>query len=133
MHQVLDHLVEQVPGVTGALVSSSDGFTLAARLPVPDTAAGDQIAGLQIDAAGLGAMAAAALALSNQLVKTTGESAAAVSQHRSAHGNVLIFPIAHIAVLTVLAAAEANTEQLTLVGREATNGLQRLFRGTVGV
>lgn len=133
MHRVLDHLVEQVPGVTGALVSSSDGFTLASRLPSRDAGAGDEIAGVEIDAAGLGAMAAAALALSNQLVKTTGESPAAFSQHRSADGQVLIFPIAHLAVLTVMAAVGANTEQLTLVGREATNGLQRLFRGTVGV
>lgn len=132
MHQVLDHLVGQVPGVIGALVSSADGFTLAARLPVHvDTETGIEVDA--IDAAGLGAMSAAALALSNQLVKTSGESAADISHHRSADGQVLIFPIAHIAVLTVLATVVADARQLTLVGREATVGIQRLFRGAATV
>jgi predicted regulator of Ras-like GTPase activity (Roadblock/LC7/MglB family) len=132
MHQVLDHLVEQVPGVIGALVSSADGFTLAARLPVRvDAETG--VEADAIDAAGLGAMSAAALALSNQLAKTNGDSAADVSHHRSADGQVLILPIAHIAVLTVLATVGADAQQLTWVGREASAGIQRLFRGAATV
>jgi predicted regulator of Ras-like GTPase activity (Roadblock/LC7/MglB family) len=123
MHQVLDHLVEFVPGVLGALVSSADGFALASKLP-PDT---------EIDTAGLGAMSAAALALSNQLVKTAGDSAATLSHHRSAEGQVLMLPVAHLAVLTIMATPGADTEQLCVVGREATVGLQRLFRGAATV
>lgn len=123
MHLVLHHLVEHTPGVTGALVASADGFTLASRL-APDT---------EIDTAGLGAMAAAALALSNQLVRTVGETKADLGLHRSGDGQVLILPIAHIAVLTVLGSAGADTEQLVLVGREAAIGLQRLFRGVATV
>jgi predicted regulator of Ras-like GTPase activity (Roadblock/LC7/MglB family) len=132
MHQVLDHLVERVPGVIGALVSSADGFTLAARLPVHvDSETGIEVDA--IDSAGLGAMSAAALALSNQLVKTSGESPADISLHRSSGGQVLILPIAHIAVLTMLATVGADVQQLTLVGREATAGIQRLFRGAATV
>lgn len=123
MHLVLHHLVEQTPGVTGALVTSADGFALASRLP-PDS---------EIDVAGLGAMSAAALALSNQLVATTGESPASVSQHRSVDGQVLIVPIAHVAVLTVLIDAAVDAEPLTAVAREAATGLQRLFRGAAAV
>ena len=123
MHLVLHHLVEHTPGIAGALVASADGFTLASRL-APDTT---------IDTAGLGAMAAAALALSNQLVGTAGETRADVSHHRSSDGQVLILPVAHVAVLTVLASAGADTEQLVLVGREAAIGIQRLFRGVATV
>lgn len=123
MHQVLDHLVDQVPGVLGALVSSVDGFVLAAKLP--DDA--------DIDPAGLGAMASAAIALSNQLLKTVGDTPSTVSQHRSDDGQVLILPVAHLAALTILATQSADAEQLTLVGREATGGLQRLFRGAATV
>lgn len=123
MQLVLHHLVEHTPGVTGALVASADGFTLASRL-APDT---------EIDTAGLGAMAAAALALSNQLVGTAGEARANVSHHQSAEGQVLILPIAHVAVLTVLGTNTADLRQLAAVSRESAHRLQRLFRGVASV
>lgn len=123
MRQVIDHVVDHVPGVVGALVSSSDGFTLAARLPVT----------FDGDAAGLGAMAAACLGLSNRLVGTLGESPATVSQHRSADAQVLVVAIAHVAALTLLAEPDADAEQLAGVGREAAAGLKRLFRGAAAV
>lgn len=123
MHQVLDHLVKHVPGVVGALVSSADGFVLAANLPDES----------DIDPAGLGAMSSAALALSNRLLQTVGDAPAAIGHHRSADGQVLILPIAHLAVLTMLTTVGADAEQLTAVGREATGGLQRLFRGAATV
>lgn len=123
MHLVLHHLVEQTPGVCGALVGSTDGFTLASRF-APDA---------QIDATGLGAMSAAAIALSNQLVATSGSARASVSHHRSTDGQVLIVPIAHVAVLTVLVTAGADAEPLTAVAHEAAIGLQRLFRGVAPV
>ncbi len=123
MHLVLHHLVEHTPGVTGALVASADGFTLASRF-APDSG---------IDDAALGAMSAAALALSNQLVATSGESPAIHSHHRSADGQVLIVPVAHVAVLTVLVTAGADIDPLYGVAREAAIGFQRLFRGTAAV
>jgi predicted regulator of Ras-like GTPase activity (Roadblock/LC7/MglB family) len=123
MHLVLHHLVEATPGVSGALIASADGFTLASRT-APESG---------IDDAGLGAMAAAALALSNQLVATTGDAPAHISHHRSVDGQVLILPIAHLAVLAVLASPGADADQLVAVAREAAIGVQRLFRGTAAV
>ena len=124
MRQVLDHLVERIPGVIGALVSSADGFALASNLPA---------AGSSAESASLGAMAAAAIALSNRLVATVGDSPATATHHRSDEGAVLILPIGHLAVLTVMATPDTDSEPLTLVGREATAGLQRLFRGAASV
>jgi len=123
MHQVLDHLVGQVPGVFGALVSSADGFTLASAVPIES----------EIEPASLGAMAAAAFALSNRLVSTVGESTATVTVHRSDDGQVLMLPISNLAVLTILAIAEVDSEQLTRVCREATIGFERLFHGAATV
>lgn len=123
MHHVLDHLVVHVPGIVGALISSVDGFTLASHLPADS----------EIDPAGLGAMSGAALALSNQLLKTRGESPATVSHHRSDDGQVLMLPVEHVAVLTLLATGDADTQQLTMVGKEATAGIQRLLRGAAAV
>ena len=123
MHLVLHRLVEQTPGVAGALVASADGFTLASRL-APDS---------EIDTAGLGAMSAAALALSNQLVGTAGDAPANVSHHQSADGQVLILPIAHLAVLTVLATTGADLSRLAEASRGASHSLQRLFRGVAAV
>ena len=123
MGRVIDHLVDQIPGVVGALVSSTDGFVLASHLPAESST----------DTAGMGAMTSAAIALSNRLVGTVGESPATVCHHRSDDGQVLILPIAHLAVLTILATPDADAAQLTLVGREASAGLQRLFRGAASV
>lgn len=123
MNQLIDHLVDQVPGVLGAIVSSADGFTLASRLPDSAT----------VDAAALGAMSAAALALSNRLVQTVGAGPATVSHHRSADAQTFVFAVAHLAVLTVLTDHDANAERIAMVGHEVSSGLQRLFRGTATV
>lgn len=123
MNQLIDHLVEQVPGVLGALVSSADGFTLVARIP-------DRPG---VDAAALGAMSAAALALSHRLVQTVGDDPATVSHHRSADAQAFVFAVANLAVLTVLTDHDANVERIAMVGREVSSGLQRLFRGAATV
>ena len=78
-------------------------------------------------------MSAAAIALSNQLVATSGAAPASVSHHRSTDGQVLIVPIAHVAVLTMLVTADADAEPLTAVAHEAAIGLQRLFRAMASV
>jgi predicted regulator of Ras-like GTPase activity (Roadblock/LC7/MglB family) len=123
MQHLVDHLVDEVPGVTGALVSSADGFVLASRLP-DDTGS---------DPAAIAAMSAATLGLAHRLVQLTGQRPATNSTHRSPDGQVTVFAVAHVAVLTVLATAEADTDLLLLVGREVSGGLQRLFRGTADV
>ncbi|NNE12299.1 MAG: hypothetical protein HKN41_08665 [Ilumatobacter sp.] len=123
MQQVIDYLVDEVPGITGALVSSADGFVLADRLPEGNLS--------DVDA--LGAMSASALALSSRLMKSVGEAPATVTHQRSTDGQVVVIPIAHIAVLTLLATSTADTEHVTLVGRETCSQLQRLFRGSADV
>jgi predicted regulator of Ras-like GTPase activity (Roadblock/LC7/MglB family) len=121
MQQLVDHLVDRVPGVMGALVSSADGFVLASRL-VDDH---------DVDAPAVAAMSASALGLANRLVQLTGDATAAWSHQRSSDGQVFVFAIADgVAVLTVLATVDADPEQLRQVGHEIDIGLQQLFRGT---
>lgn len=123
MRQLVDHLVDQVPGVTGALVSSADGFVLASRLPErPD-----------VDPSAVAAMSAAGIGLSNRLVQLSGEARAAFSHHRSDDAQVFVFGVDTVAVLTVLAEPAADAELLKLVGQEIGSGLHRIFRGLATV
>jgi predicted regulator of Ras-like GTPase activity (Roadblock/LC7/MglB family) len=123
MRVLIDHLVDQVPGVVGAVVSSTDGFVLADRLPD----------GVPSDANAVAAMSAAVLGLANRLVQLTGPASVSISHQRSPDGQVFVFGVAHVAVLTVLAAATADARQIGQVGREIGLGLQHLFSGTAGV
>lgn len=118
MVRVLERLVGEVPGVVGALIASPDGFALAS-VPPSDRS---------IDDAGLAAMSAAALALSHQLSAANGPSRSAVSHHVSEHGQVMLLPIAHFAVLTMLAAAGAEARILARAGHEAATELHHLLR-----
>jgi predicted regulator of Ras-like GTPase activity (Roadblock/LC7/MglB family) len=121
MHLVLHQLVEGTPGVTGALVASADGFALASRLDP------------EVDAAGLAAMSAAALALSNQLSTVNGSTAAVASHHVGDDGQVMIVPVAHLAVLTMLTTPGAEARIVALAGSDAGRQLQRLFHGAAKV
>lgn len=118
MRQLIDHVVGVVPGVVGAVVSSADGFVLASRLPDDE----------RVDTSAVAAMSAAALGLADRLVRLVGERPATVSHHRSDDGQVFVFTIVGVAVLTVLADARALPEQIRQVGRELTIGLERLLR-----
>jgi predicted regulator of Ras-like GTPase activity (Roadblock/LC7/MglB family) len=120
IHRLIDQVVDAVPSIKGALVSSADGFVIASRLP--DDA--------QFDDAAIAAMSAATLGLANRLVQITGPERATTSVQRSASGQVHVFGVAHVAVLTIMAAPDANSEQLDRVGHEVCAGLLRLFRET---
>jgi predicted regulator of Ras-like GTPase activity (Roadblock/LC7/MglB family) len=115
MRQLIDHVVDGVPGVAGALVSSKDGFVLATRLPE------------SADPSAVAAMSAASLGLATRLVQLAGDTPVTISHHRSTDGQVFVFAISHVAVLTVLADASADANRIRLVGREITTGLQRVF------
>lgn len=117
MQYLIDHLVDRVPDLTGALVSSADGFVLASRLPDG------------VDTSSVGAMSAAALGLATKLVQLTGDRPAELSIQRSSDSQVIVFAIPPAAALTVLAQAQADLPRLQVVGREVANGLERLFRG----
>lgn len=120
MYQLLDAVVGPVPGVVGAVVSSADGFVLAARLPADSTA----------DAASVAAMSAALLGLSNRLVQSVAPGPSRVAELRSEAAHGYVFAVAHAATLTVLATPESERPQVMAVGREITTGLLRLLRGT---
>lgn len=125
MQRMLAHLVEETPGVIGALVASADGFPLAAALPDDGR--------LTIDEAGTAAMSAATLALSNQLVAVHDPRPAHVSHHVADSGQVMIVPIAHVAALTLFAAADAEAGVLARSAHRLGHQLIRLFRGTATV
>lgn len=123
MHQLLDLVVGEVPGVVGAVVGSADGFVLASRLPDTSTA----------DAASLAAMSAALLGLSSRLVEAVAPGPPRVAELRSDAAHGYLFAVAHAATLTVLATPESDRPQVMAVGREVTTGLLRLLRGTSDV
>jgi predicted regulator of Ras-like GTPase activity (Roadblock/LC7/MglB family) len=117
--QLVDHLVDRVPGVTGAVVSSVDGRLLASRLP----------ASVDHDESAIAAMSAAALALANRLVQLHGDQPATVSMQRSDDGQVFVFGVGRVAVLTVLTDPAADAEQIQRVGHEIGIGLERALTG----
>ena len=123
MGQLVDQVVDEVPAITGALVSSADGFVLASRLPRGD----------DIDVSAVAAMSAASLGLTDRLVRLTGDAPAACSHHRSGDGQVFVFAVAHVAVLTMLTDVTADPEQIRMIGHEVTSGLLRLLRGAARV
>lgn len=123
MHRLIGHVVDHVPGVLGALVSSTDGLVVASRV-THRTA---------LDASAIAAMSAAVLGLSNRLVQLMGAAPASFSHQRSSDGQVFVFGISKMAVLTVLADTTAQPAQIQSVGREIGLGLERLFRSTADV
>jgi hypothetical protein len=124
MRYLLDQLVEGIPGVVGALVASVDGFALASNVPVdlPST-----------DAAGLAAMSAAALGVSNRLVGAVGREPAGEVTLRSPSGHVVVCRIANVAALTVLADASTDVEHVIVVSRMVTDGIEKLLRNAASL
>jgi predicted regulator of Ras-like GTPase activity (Roadblock/LC7/MglB family) len=116
MQQLVDHAVDRVPGVLGALVSTADGLVLSSRL-THETG---------LDAAAIGAMSAAVLGLSNRLVQLMGPAPASFSHQRSADGQVFVFGVSTAAVLTLLTDADAEAAQIRSIGRELIVGLEPL-------
>lgn len=112
---VIDHVVDQVPGVLGAIVASADGFVIASRLPPGDA----------YDASSIAAMSAAALALATRLVQIAGSSPASTSIHRSQESQVCVFAVGTSAALTIIADAGADTQRIDRIGYEVCWGLTR--------
>lgn len=119
---VIDQTVDQVPGLVGAVVGTSDGFVLASRL-------GD---GAGNDASSVAAMSAATLGLSSRLTNTVAPGAAAVAEFSSDEARVFVFSISGAATLTFLAESSCDRPQVIAVGRELVDGLRRLLSATPG-
>ena len=124
MRYLLDQLVSGIPGVSGALVASVDGFALAECLPPhgPTGAA-------PVDAAGLAAMSAAALGVANRMVGTLGVEPVRETTLHSPSGYVVVHRVGSVAALTVLAGPAVDIVRVHLVARELANGVERLLRG----
>ena len=120
LDRVLSRMVQRVPGVTGAVISSADGFVLAERLP-PES---------EHDGAGVAAMSAAALALADRMVRLAGGRPALMSSIRSDDGDVYVFAIGRKAVFTIVSDMSADAEQVRLIGDEVAVGLEALFTGS---
>ena len=117
MRGLVDHLVEQVPGVKGALISSIDGRVLSSRMPP----------GARLDPPAIAAMSAATLGLANRLVQLAGPDTATVSVQRSPTGKVFVFAVSESAVLTVVADLSADDQIIRLVGLEVSTGLRDMM------
>jgi predicted regulator of Ras-like GTPase activity (Roadblock/LC7/MglB family) len=117
VRNLIDHVVDGVPGVLGAVMASADGFGVASRLPTH----------VPLDSAAIAAMSAAALGLATRLVGLGGTAPASISVHRSADAQVFVFSVGG-AALTVIAAATADTARIERIGREVVIGLSPAFR-----
>lgn len=117
MRQLVDHVVDGVPGVTGALIASVDGFVLASRLPTV----------VEYDESALAAMSAAMLGLANRLVRLGGVAPVEVSHHRSELAQVSVFAVGGSAALTIIATSDADANRVDRVGREVAQGLLHAF------
>jgi predicted regulator of Ras-like GTPase activity (Roadblock/LC7/MglB family) len=114
MQQLVDHVVDGVPGVVGAVLASADGFVLASHLPESEQ---------PLDAAAIAAMSAASLALATRLVQLGGSSPADLCIHRSPEAQVCVFAVGGSAALTIIAERDADTDRIERIGREVARGL----------
>ena len=120
---LLDQIVTGVPGVTGALVSTVDGFAVADRLVMPPPSAG----AAATDAAGLAAMTAATLGLANRMVAALGRDPAAELTASSPSGHIVVSRVGTLAALTVVCGPASNLDDVEVVAREVAAGLGRLL------
>jgi len=112
---LIDVLVDELPEVSGALVSSADGFVLGARLE-PGA-----------DSASIAAMSAATLGLAGRLVQLVGEQPARFVRHVSDNGSVFVFAIGQEATLLVIADADADPERVVAACDEIVVALRREY------
>jgi predicted regulator of Ras-like GTPase activity (Roadblock/LC7/MglB family) len=115
MRELIDHVVDGVPGVTGALIATTDGFLIASRLPEDEA----------FDPSAVAAMSASTLALGTRLVQLGGPTPAKTVWHRSAQTQVCVFAVGTSAVLTIIAEHRADTERIERIGYEVSLGLAR--------
>jgi predicted regulator of Ras-like GTPase activity (Roadblock/LC7/MglB family) len=116
VRQLLDEVVDQVDALRGAVLASLDGFVLAARVPHAAS----------IDAAGLAAMSAAAMALGTRLVQVTGTLPASLGSFRSGDAAVFVFGVGDRGVLTLLADGGVDATSVEPIGVELAAGLGRV-------
>jgi hypothetical protein len=115
MRELIDHVVDGVPGVIGALIATTDGFLITSRLP------DDEV----FDPSAVAAMSASTLALGSRLVQLCGPTPAKTVVHRSAQAQVCVFAVGSTAVLTIVAESRVDPERIERIGYEVSLGLAR--------
>ncbi len=93
MRELIDHVVDGIPGVIGALLATTDGFLMTSRLPDNEV----------FDPSAVAAMSASTLALASRLVQLGGPTPAKTVLQRSAQAQVCVFAVGSSAVLTIVA------------------------------
>ena len=119
---LLDQIVTGVPGVTGALVSTVDGFSVAERIVQPPRVN----AATPTDGQGLAAMSAALLGVANRMLAALGDQPATELTASSAAGHVVLCRVGTTAALTVITGPDARLDDVEVVAREVASGLHRL-------
>jgi predicted regulator of Ras-like GTPase activity (Roadblock/LC7/MglB family) len=119
---LLDQIVTGVPGVTGALVSTVDGFAVAERIVRPPRASGST----PTDGQGLAAMSAALLGVANRMLAALGDDPATELTASSASGHVVLCRVGDSGALTVITGPTARLDDVEMVAREVASGLHRL-------
>ena len=111
--EILDGLLDSVPGLRGALVASVDGRAVAARLD-------------DLDPSSTAAIVASSCALGERLADLAGEGGMEEIVVRAVDGYVVIYSVADWAVLTVLTRPSANLARLHLAARDVLPHLAEL-------
>jgi predicted regulator of Ras-like GTPase activity (Roadblock/LC7/MglB family) len=123
IRHLLDHLVRGVPGVTGAIVATADGFVVAHHLPMPPPGATTNRA----DPAGLAAMTAAVLGLGDRLAAAVGAAPSDGIVVRSSDGHVVVHRVAAVGGLAVLTGRDADLDRVQRVAGEIVDGVRRVL------
>lgn len=119
---ILDALVrlrDEIPGIDGTLVATTDGH------PIVSTLTG-------IDAASTAAMVAATLGIGTRLAELLGDAALDEATVKTAHGYICVFAIGADAVLTIFASADANLARINHYARLHLDDLLDSTRAITG-
>lgn len=114
----LSRLRARVPGLTGALAASADGFVLA-----QDGAGGE--------AESVAALTAAALGVALRLTEATGRGAFRELLAQGDNGYVATYAAGSTAVLTVLAGLRTNVGRLHLEARRSSARIGEMVDGAL--
>jgi predicted regulator of Ras-like GTPase activity (Roadblock/LC7/MglB family) len=112
LDRAVTDFVEHTAHVIGAVVGSSDGHPLAARLDDVPT-----------DAATVAAMGAATSGLTTQLIRVATDASVANSHVRGDGGQVWVLDVARSATLTVFAAEHADASAVAVAAQRTVERL----------
>lgn len=118
LHACIAALTEEVAGVTGVLVATSDGHPLTHTLPpAPDG---------EDSSLSTAAMVAALLGIGRRLATLTGDPRLLESTVRSPTGSIVVHALGPRAVMTVLTDATVNLARLNVAARQRVDELAGL-------